>query len=1091
MNKIKVEIFNESTNVWEDFSSHVVYPFKFANLLDEQLDEAELQLQYINRNIFEPLTKVKITILNTPEARFTSDKLGSLLLKSDYTVTEAKTEGFVLVHNEDNKRITVTKEYLMLVANDTVTERPIGSEKYNHQLYLIEFTKFLEGFIGDSLTFTNTLGNSRATNTQYSLFNVKDEEEYEYEYKTQTYYKAIYKRGTSIALETNVSDFANCVGYPINNSQPNGQGIFISTLQGDNVYKQYIEIDYSLGFKLMQQVGNGTPTMLTSFSTPPLYDSPPWQPYTLQLNTLGNYKIKYVFEFYTDNITVEKVLGSAESTFVVAENTKPVKKWTIADVISRTLETIEPLRGFSAGLEFPRFWLAGTVYYIDETGICRRGYETGSLAEKLDKILAPEFTFTKMTLREMLQQVGGFIHGEPRISGIKGKTVVDKSNLSNNKDIQYYEITFDMYGQTAKTYLSADFPYLTREQSININEFCTNLDSSASNLINTLNYAQGVVIEPFRGQYKTVRTTQATVRLEDAQNSESVIIETTKPIYEIGLENQLIVRYNNVDYDISSFVFTETEYNNMSSYENSDSVASKAFALYYTPGEKNIKGLFFKNPDAVNPYFQKYAISNILSSVTGVNIDLNINSLINCFFKVSYVPYSKERVKTAKPIVKTGLPRALAYNQSANAIETRYYGENLKGVISRLGNVEKTVTYMFAFLTEIPRVGLKYDDSYYISSVSVEVLPTCFKATLGLSKNFNRQSEHIAINSEKRMWEVSEKQTTERETVITDYVLINEIEVNSPTASDSNVIYSPQKLSVDYCIARELLNVLDLEPYGYEDRQTITALSIAPLSKNGNNLINGKYLRLPVTSTAFGNTLVFSASLEDNYSAGQGIIKNNSNYYSNYVPYTDFWGRVYSFELYFSDATSNNNFNYQALQLPLADTPVEPFVMVANKENENFINYQKDNREVPSLSYQMQLVSDGSVIIGSALASNCRLVNTNPLNWTLVLLRKEISVINNERITADDIKASYDKSEIRYNQNVITLPLVTDTNYNYKAWALITEITPTTINVVDEDGVETTQTIYEGGEILIGQNKQLDKTRRICFKLKSDIYKKI
>lgn len=59
----------------------------------------------------------------------------------------------------ENNRITETRTITCVVSNDKSVESPVGSGRYNHQLYLIELTKILEGFIGDSITFTNALGN--------------------------------------------------------------------------------------------------------------------------------------------------------------------------------------------------------------------------------------------------------------------------------------------------------------------------------------------------------------------------------------------------------------------------------------------------------------------------------------------------------------------------------------------------------------------------------------------------------------------------------------------------------------------------------------------------------------------------------------------------------------------------------------------------------------------------------------------------------------------------------------------------------------------------------------------------------------------
>lgn len=59
----------------------------------------------------------------------------------------------------ENNRITETKTVTYVFSNDKSVESPVGGGRYNHQFYLIELTKILEGFIGDSITFTNALEN--------------------------------------------------------------------------------------------------------------------------------------------------------------------------------------------------------------------------------------------------------------------------------------------------------------------------------------------------------------------------------------------------------------------------------------------------------------------------------------------------------------------------------------------------------------------------------------------------------------------------------------------------------------------------------------------------------------------------------------------------------------------------------------------------------------------------------------------------------------------------------------------------------------------------------------------------------------------
>ena len=125
MNIVKVEIQNEKGN-WCTWNN-VAIPIKYGQLLDEQLDYAQISLVRIRKARFAPLTKARIVI-----ASFTSD-------------------GGAQGGAQDGKL-----EYF--VADDTSEETPVGSGIYNHTLTLVEYTKFLECFPLESLCFTNAQG---------------------------------------------------------------------------------------------------------------------------------------------------------------------------------------------------------------------------------------------------------------------------------------------------------------------------------------------------------------------------------------------------------------------------------------------------------------------------------------------------------------------------------------------------------------------------------------------------------------------------------------------------------------------------------------------------------------------------------------------------------------------------------------------------------------------------------------------------------------------------------------------------------------------------------------------------------------------
>nr|DAR84808.1 MAG TPA: hypothetical protein [Caudoviricetes sp.] len=128
LNSFNVQI--EKDGSMQDCTEQVPYPLKWSNLLDEQLDEGSLSVLRSPTKIFPPLTKVRITLWNE------SDSQNPIIFN-------------------------------FFVASDAAEETPPGSGKYNHTLYLIEETKFLEGFICRSQGYVNSLGRIYTDNAHY------------------------------------------------------------------------------------------------------------------------------------------------------------------------------------------------------------------------------------------------------------------------------------------------------------------------------------------------------------------------------------------------------------------------------------------------------------------------------------------------------------------------------------------------------------------------------------------------------------------------------------------------------------------------------------------------------------------------------------------------------------------------------------------------------------------------------------------------------------------------------------------------------------------------------------------------------------
>ena len=916
-----------------------VFPLKTADLLDEQLDEAYLTMVLCKEEHFDMLSRVQI------DAR-TKNAYG---------------------------QITSEKSFNYVIANDRSVLTIKDKKLYKHEIYLIEETKLLEGLVGDSIVFTNTLGNMYTLNAPIAPVIVISGNT-GVEPHTPDTYKSAVEVGTSFT--------------------------FISP---KDIYPQ-----------LNLDIGNITVLL----GGEPIYSGSENDSFTTVIES-GTYIVQYDIEF---EVPPQGSLNkSIQYEINGVKNRYPLKKWTITDVVQRTLDLIEP--------------------HLD--GYPNRFTFNEEQAEEYKNVIAPEFAFTKENLRERLQQIGGFIHAEPRLRN--GVIYFDKYGMNDYAD---------MY----KT------PYTGKMVCQDINHYATNLDSSVDNLVSQLSWAKGVIMEPFAGGYRSVRTESMNVRITE----ENMLIQTIFPVYQVEkLTCAYIKDGEMITCDITPYVFESVDYNsNLSSYSETYPT-SKAFGVYYTQGERNIRGLNFKVPDAISDILRKYAIINILEAVSGENFGwFDKIDYPTLMFQITYIPIFSTRVtQTKQYIVGMQHPFALPYNQGANMIETSYYGENMKGLIARLGNVEKTLTYMVYNLNRIPKAGQLFDDEYYISAVFTEFMPSYIKVQLTLSKDFNRLSQYINVPSYKRFYEVSERQAFRRETLYTDYLVIgNEVEDDG------------QALIDDHFLEYIKHTLTQTAP---EDSKITFAQTI---SVNKNNEMVGNVCVFPVLGTAMGTTMNFSFSAEDNYSAGPQSVEHNvksgndevTGYWQQYVPYCDYYGRIYYLELLFGQKFSPSNKLDAALGLPkLPGGTYQGINIISTRQNS--LLYRKDSREIMNFTYQASFVTNRkNIVIGSALAAMNPLIKgsdrDNPAG--LFISPHRINKFDDFVDVSEMTQQAWTGAEdVTVDGTVMRLGQIT-ASVEGKAWAIVYSPNQedTEITVEDEDGNVTTQKIPVGDRLLIACN---------------------
>lgn len=163
MFNFSVEIYDFTAKAWTNYTKYAVMPLKFGDLLDERLDEANIFLRRCPTEYFTPNTPVKITITQNTGKPYSAAALAEITARSD---RKSGNHGAVqITHNADGT-ITQSLSFYCVIASDRATNIPHGVRNkngqltYEHEIYLIEDTKIMEGFIGESITFTNARGNN-------------------------------------------------------------------------------------------------------------------------------------------------------------------------------------------------------------------------------------------------------------------------------------------------------------------------------------------------------------------------------------------------------------------------------------------------------------------------------------------------------------------------------------------------------------------------------------------------------------------------------------------------------------------------------------------------------------------------------------------------------------------------------------------------------------------------------------------------------------------------------------------------------------------------------------------------------------------
>lgn len=939
-----VSIFDKS-NGWQLLENcTLIYPYSWTRKLDETLDEAQIVCYNSPVKKYKPNTNIKVTI----------------------------TDG------------ATTESHLFKLATDNSENYPNGSLTYKHTLGLVEMTKYLEGVMCQTLTFTNSIAST------YTPIPAEFEIERNHGFLQYTGF-SVDEIKTGVVEGSTINTTIRYVGQKfaefLNNHAPLATSYsYLDVYQG-----MYSNASWTVGQGATQYAPNNDTPVAMQVSDPTEIS------FNIVIDETGTVP-------YLVNIRVvvrSSMQGSA-------------KKYTVASVCQRIFDLAEPL-------------------YADDTS---RFYLSQRDERELGNVIAPEFTISQSNLREQLKMVGSHIHAEPRITDIRWNGRYE------------YEISFDYYGKNANTNAPT---FLKKSYSYNIANYCTRIHTQARNIVNSLS-ASHTMTDPGKNVYKGLRAEQSNLRI----NEDNGIVKTAQPIYDLKKVMCGIYKIDGSQklspQDITSFCFEATEYDTVLSSFAGAYPRSKTYAIRWKRGEKDITQLFYKAPNAISTSLSPWSIENILSTVSGQSVHSLLADATNqLVFQVQYKPITNTAFLHGKNEYTDDEPFTIAYNQSDSLIEMDYYGENIRGASARMGNAEIQLTCQWEALSDIPQIGYSFvmdGEKYIITDIAFNLYGERIFGTVTATKDFNRISQYIGVNSQKRISEISLDQAYDRDIILEAKLIVGRYE-NAKIP----------KLTVPIGAFERL----------FTDSTTDRRITQCYITRDGSK---DKCL-LPAMASGYGTTTVLTASMKDNYSAGdaekhysEGEIKG---FWGYDYQFGDYFGRANKIGVTFVDALNEGRdfaFNYPRPSSALATAGIQCGTLG------HFYKCLKDSRERLStiaIAIEAQTTIP-NLTLGSGIAKlNALVANDGRTpNVYLVPFGSELPYKLDETIVDYDTTGWLPRFVTAVSSgNTFYLSKVKNDSTARQGFVIAYPVTSRTITVVDEEGNTVQQTIREGGEILM------------------------
>ena len=645
---------------------------------------------------------------------------------------------------------------------------------------------------------------------------------------------------------------------------------------------------------------------------------------------------------------------------------------------------------------------------------------------------APQLFLTRPTLSEALDAV---LQVENKISTIENayKLIENLGKNEVNPDLPTVKaLDFNMIGnEITTTEIVNDLMSQSEE------DYANSTITYIENGLTEDNQNEAAVVYPGKGLWATFRTPSQIGEMLTDDNATMIVDRPINEIVKVKVKTRAAVKlYSGVEglgtqnlfieIDITDFVFEREQYDALktqskwSYFWNPSSDLTKNNTLYYSHGDNKIYKIL---NDSYSPFGIDGQLDSILDNmkknnklppitVSGVSVGISAISITFNFaknnnpsedggyqyeiafsdvskdttlYQIEYIPLTDIVGKSVKYDDSVRLESNININQSNNVVDINNAGRNTFGLVQRLGNGMYKISYRFAKLGLVPKIG-DYLGSYVVTEVETANYDNYVEAVITLNKNFNMLSMYTGLDQNFRPFEVPKNG-------VTAYLNYEEFLIFSITQKEGTEAYNTSFINnYDFVMKTLTTSISDLI---ITNCVFITRYN----DDEGNQEYN--YTLLPTFTTSYGNSMILAVEFNDVISSGKklnGKVEQNVKYTNNDGIFDRF--RVQFLNLpdqnsYYYDYTkpgeetrnpSDSDFSFSNNLPTIEPTDIPASAIMIGTDN--FV-YQKDPSEIIKFNYYLHCVpakdSINKIIIGKHFTS------MNALVTRLSALRKMVA----------------------------------------------------------------------------------------------------